>query len=93
VVTHWADLAAHILPRRYHWLITPNTMIRGREINRNITDTTVTKAFRICCAGLMSGLTSPSRPWFKLGAAASNKTRCRKNGSSGMTKSSGASTW
>jgi len=21
--THWADLAAHILPRRYHWLITP----------------------------------------------------------------------
>jgi hypothetical protein len=64
---HWADLATHILPRRYHWLVTPNTMIRGREINRAITDTTVVKAFRTCCAGLMSGLTSPSRPWFKLG--------------------------
>jgi hypothetical protein len=64
---HWADLAANILPRRYHWLITANTMIRGREINRNIVDTTVVKAFRICCAGLMSGLTSPTRPWFKLG--------------------------
>ena len=68
--THWADLAAHILPRRYHWLITPNTMVRGREINRSVTDTTVVKAFRICCAGLMSGLTSPTRPWFKLGVGA-----------------------
>src|SRR6185312_16524490 len=70
--THWADLAANILPRRYHWLITPNTMIRGREINRDIVDTTVVKAFRICAAGLMSGLTSPSRPWFKLKPAISN---------------------
>jgi len=26
-------------------------MIRGREINRNITDTTVTKAFRIAAPG------------------------------------------
>lgn len=68
---HWADLAVNILPRRYHWLVTPNTMIRGREINREIVDTTVVKAFRVCAAGLMSGLASPTRPWFKLGVGES----------------------
>lgn len=69
---HWADLAQNILPRRYHWLITPNHNVRGREINGAIVDTTVVKAFRICAAGLMNGLTSPSRPWFQLVPAISN---------------------
>jgi hypothetical protein len=70
--THWADLALNILPRRYHWLITPNMNVRGREINGAIVDTTVIKAFRICAAGLMNGLTSPSRPWFALVPAISD---------------------
>lgn len=63
---HWALLAAYILPRRYHWLITPNTMTRGLPINGQIVDPTGTQAMRVCASGLMSGLTSPSRPWFKL---------------------------
>ena len=63
---HWALLAEYILPRRYHWLIVPNTMNRGLPINQNIVDPTATQAMRICASGLMSGLTSPSRPWFKL---------------------------
>lgn len=63
---HWALLAAYILPRRYHWLITPNSMTRGLPINGQIVDPTGTQAMRICVSGIMSGLTSPSRPWFKL---------------------------
>lgn len=63
---HWALLAQYILPRRYHWLITPNTMSRGFPINQAIVDPTGTQAMRVCASGLMSGLTSPSRPWFKL---------------------------
>lgn len=63
---HWQLLAEYILPRRYHWLITPNTMNRGLPISQNIVDPTGTLAMRICASGLMSGLTSPSRPWFKL---------------------------
>jgi predicted amino acid-binding ACT domain protein len=69
---HWALLAEYILPRRYHWLITANTMARGLPINTNIIDPTGCQAMRICAAGLMSGLTSPSRPWFKMKPALSN---------------------
>jgi hypothetical protein len=65
---HWALLAIYILPRRYKWLVTANTMTRGLPINQNIVDSTGTLAMRTCAAGLMSGLTSPSRPWFKLNA-------------------------
>jgi hypothetical protein len=65
---HWALLAENILPRRYHWLVTPNTMTRGFPINQNIVDPTGSLAMRICASGLKEGLTSPSRPWFKIGA-------------------------
>ena len=63
---HWSLLADNILPRRYHWLITPNTMNRGGPINQSIIDSTGTRAMRICAAGLKEGLTSTSRPWFKV---------------------------
>jgi hypothetical protein len=66
---HWALLAENILPRRYHWLITPNTMTRGFPINQNIVDPTGSMAMRVCASGLKEGLTSPSRPWFKIKAA------------------------
>lgn len=69
---HWALLAENILPRRYHWLITPNTMTRGFPINQNIVDPTGSHAMRICASGLKEGLTSPSRPWFKLKAELPN---------------------
>ena len=70
---NWADLAEFILPRRSIWLTqsagglpSPNTMTRGMEINESIVDPTATFAARICSGGLMSGLASPSRPWFKI---------------------------
>ena len=65
--TYWAQLAEYVLPRRYHWLITANRMNRGHPINNAIIDSTATLAMQICAAGLWTGLTSPSRPWFKLG--------------------------
>lgn len=63
---HWAKLAEAILPRRYHWLIVPNTMTRGSAINQAIKDPTGTQAVRVCTAGMRSGIMSSSRPWFKL---------------------------
>lgn len=70
---NWADLAAYILPRRSIWITqsagglpSPNNMTRGREINQAIVDPTATFAVRVCAGGLMSGLASPSRPWFKV---------------------------
>ncbi len=69
---HWARLAEAILPRRYHWLIVPNTMTRGLAINQAIIDPTPAQALRICTAGMRSGLMSSSRPWFKLKAGLRN---------------------
>lgn len=63
---HWAKLAEAILPRRYHWLIVPNTMTRGLAINQAIKDPTGAQAVRVCTAGLRSGIMSSSRPWGKI---------------------------
>lgn len=63
---HWARLAEYVLPRRYHWLVTANRTDRGFPINGNIIDATGTVAARTLASGLMSGLTSPTRPWFRL---------------------------
>lgn len=65
--SHWARLAEFFLPRRYHWLVVANRTTRGSPINDAIIDSTGTLAVNICAAGLWTGLTSPSRPWFKLG--------------------------
>lgn len=72
-IQNYSDLARFILPRRSIWLTqsagglpSPNTMTRGLEINESILDPTATFAARICSGGLMSGLCSPSRPWFKI---------------------------
>ena len=76
---NFTDLSQFILPRRSIWLTqsvggvpTPNSMQRGREINQSIVDPTATFAVRVCAAGLMSGLASPSRPWFKVSTMVRN---------------------
>lgn len=63
----WAVLARYFIPRRYHWLVVANKMDRGNQINDQIIDSTGLLAVRTCAAGMWTGLTSPSRPWFKLG--------------------------
>lgn len=64
--THWRELADYFLPRRYKWLITPNQQSRGSPINEHIIDNSGTIYARNLAAGLMTGKSSPSRPWFKL---------------------------
>jgi len=72
-IQHWALCAQYINPRRSLWLTNggvdlpvANSMTRGLPINQNILDPTATYASRVCAAGMMAGLMSPSRPWFKL---------------------------
>lgn len=64
--THWREIADYFIPRRYKWLITPNQGNRGSPINQRIVDNTGTVALRVLAAGMMSGITSPGRVWFKL---------------------------
>jgi Bacteriophage head to tail connecting protein len=64
---HWAALAEMYLPRRYRWFVTPNNYNRGSPINQAIVDETGMLAARTLATGLLSGLTSPTKPWFRLG--------------------------
>lgn len=64
--THWREIADYLIPRRYKWLVTPNQASRGSPINQRIIDNTATRALRVLAAGMMAGITSPGRPWFRL---------------------------
>lgn len=62
----WREIADYYLPRRYVWLLTANERAKKLTNNPKIVDGTGTIAARILASGMMSGITSPSRPWFKL---------------------------
>jgi hypothetical protein len=66
---HWRQLAEYILPRRYIWLVTPNKTNKGSMLNQRILNSTGTTAARDCASGIMSGVSSPSRPWFRLSSS------------------------
>lgn len=66
---HWARIARVYLPYRWKWFVTPNQMNRGGPVNDDILNTTPVRALRICGAGLVNGLMSRSRPWFRFDPA------------------------
>lgn len=61
---HWRDLGDYILPRRPRFEVTD--VNRGDRRNQRIIDSTATLAARTLRSGMMSGVTSPARPWFRL---------------------------
>lgn len=63
-VQHWRDISDHVLPRRSRFSITDAN--RGDKRNQKIIDSTATLAARTLRSGMMSGVTSPARPWFRL---------------------------
>lgn len=65
--SHWAALAEMFLPRRYKFFVTPNNYSRGAMINQSIVDETGMLAARVLATGLLSGLTSPTKPWASYG--------------------------
>lgn len=61
---HWKELQMYILPRRGRFLDEePN---KGNKRNAAIIDNTATLAARTLASGMMAGITSPARPWFRL---------------------------
>jgi hypothetical protein len=66
---HWRELSDFILPRRGQFLSLPGQSDRGRKQNGRLLDSTGTLAARTLASGLMSGVTSPARPWFRLTVA------------------------
>ena len=63
---HWQELGDFVLPRRLRFSDRDDKHQRGKKLNSRIVDSTATFALRTLVSGLMTGVTSPSRPWFKL---------------------------
>lgn len=62
-LTLYRDLADFILPRRIR--LTLSDVNKGDRRNQKIIDSTGTLAMRTLRSGMMSGITSPARPWFR----------------------------
>ena len=65
--SQWQEVARYLLPRNGRFLVTDRN--RGEKRHNAIYDSTGTRALRVLAAGLMAGMTSPARPWFRLGIA------------------------
>ncbi|WP_279205139.1 portal protein [Obesumbacterium proteus] len=61
---HWRDLSDFINPRGSRFLT--SDVNRGDRRNTKIVDPTASMANRTLSSGMMSGITSPARPWFRL---------------------------
>ncbi|HCA7158034.1 TPA: phage tail protein [Klebsiella pneumoniae] len=61
---HWRELSDFINPCGSRFLVTD--VNRDDRRNTKIVDPTATLAARTLSSGMMSGITSPARPWFKL---------------------------
>lgn len=62
----WRELAAVYLPYRHPWLLNSQKSERV-ELNPYYITSEGLLALRTQSAGLMNGITSPTRPWFKIG--------------------------
>lgn len=62
--SHYKELSDFILPRSGRFFIQDRN--RGQKRHNNIYDNTGTKSLRVLAAGMMAGMTSPARPWFRL---------------------------
>ena len=63
-ISHWQDLSTQLFPRAGRF--TADDRNDGKRRHNAIYDRTGTGALRILAAGMMSGVTSPARPWFRL---------------------------
>ena len=63
-IQHWRDLSDYILPRRAQFTLSDSN--KGDKRNQKILDSTATLAARTLRSCMMSGVTSPARPWFRL---------------------------
>lgn len=62
--SHWQEITLYLLPRNGRYFVSDRD--KGYRRHNNVYDNTGTRALRTLSAGLMGGLTSPARPWFRL---------------------------
>ncbi len=63
-IPHWREISRYLLPRSGRYFLQDRN--RGERRHNNILDNTGTRALNTLAAGMMAGMTSPARPWFRL---------------------------
>lgn len=63
-LSHWEEISEVLTPRTGRFLVSDTN--RGDKRHRKILDNTGTRALRTLAGGMMAGMTSPARPWFRL---------------------------
>lgn len=63
-VSHWKDISDNLMPRSGRFFVSDRN--RGDKRHNSIYDNTGGRALKVLSAGLMAGMTSPARPWFRL---------------------------
>lgn len=63
-VEHWRDIAENTRPRSFRYLANERSRA-GSKKNQKIINGKPIWALRTLAAGMMGGITSPSRPWFR----------------------------
>lgn len=61
---HWKEISDLLLPRAGRYFL--DDVNKGQKRHNQIYDNTATRALRVLAAGMMAGMTSPARPWFRL---------------------------
>jgi hypothetical protein len=64
---HWREISDYLLPRSGRFFT--KKVNDGGKRHNNIYDNTATRSLRVLSAGMMAGMTSPARPWFRLATA------------------------
>lgn len=67
--SHWQDISQFLLPRRGRYLNNEtyeNFQQQGQKKHQKIINGSAVQALKTLAGGLQGGLTSPSRPWFRL---------------------------
>lgn len=61
---HWREISNYMQPRSGRFFTSDRN--RGERMHNNIYDNTGSRALNVLAAGMMAGMTSPARPWFRL---------------------------
>ena len=63
-ITHWREVSEYQQPRAGRFVVSDRN--KGDKRANSILDNAAVAGSRTLAAGMMSGMTSPARPWFRL---------------------------
>lgn len=67
-VTEWATLAEYIAPQMGKFILRSSQTRKGKESRKEIVNNAPYASLRTLAAGMLGGMSSPTKPWFRLTA-------------------------